>query len=203
MPDNDSAQAQVSEPFTTDLLLNSQMRFGELLYELCEVSGFTQGKLSREAKDEYRQLKEQGVIRPNYPISSMEQPTISKVIAGVQAPTYLQVYIWLRVLRAHFESTEFIEICKELKIDLPKKFSLALEKELWRLSTFVPPDELGEVYKNTQDIELIKFYPSLIEHKERRWDKARKRPANKSAKMGMKKTPPPHDVAVASMRNNS
>jgi hypothetical protein len=103
------------------------LRFGELLREVCEVSGITQGKLSREAKEERQRLIEKGIIHLDDSIGSMEQPTISKVMAGAQEPTYIQVYIWLRVIRTHYESAQFAEICKELNIPLPK-FSPELER---------------------------------------------------------------------------
>src|SRR6266516_645436 len=88
MPHNDGNEVRL-----TDLFHASQKRFGELLREVCEISGFTQGKLSREAKKELQSLIQAREILPDDPIGSMEQPTISKVMAGLQAPTYFQVYI--------------------------------------------------------------------------------------------------------------
>jgi hypothetical protein len=171
---NDNEQIQMNERLT-DLLHASQMRFGELLREVCEISGITQGKLSREAKEERQRLIGKGIISLEDSIGSMEQPTISKVMAGGQEPTYIQVYIWLHVIRAHYESAQFAEICEELGIPLPE-FSPELERELWRLATFVPPDELLRVYEETKNKKLIEIYTPLIEHKELRWDKTRRKP---------------------------
>ena len=174
MPNNKSKQVQMNERLTV-LLHDSRMRFGELLRQVCEISGITQGKLSREAKEERQRLIEKGIIHLEDSIGSMEQPTISKVMAGAQEPTYIQVYIWLRVIRTHYESIQFKDICEELQIPLPK-FSPGLERELWHLSTFVPPDELQQVYEETKDKKLIEIYTPLIEHKELRWDRTRRKP---------------------------
>ncbi|HJT59811.1 MAG TPA: hypothetical protein VJ761_25095 [Ktedonobacteraceae bacterium] len=186
MSNNHSEQVQMHERLT-NLLHASQIRFGELLREVCEVSGITQGKLSREAKEERQRLIEKGIIHLEDSIGSMEQPTISKVMAGAQEPTYIQVYIWLRVIRTHYESPQFAEICKELRIPLPK-FSPELERELWHLSTFVPPDELLQVYEETKNKKLIEIYTPLIEHKELRWDRARRKPT-KDTNMNIKSLP--------------
>lgn len=205
MPDNVGTQAQADEYFTATLLRRSQRQFGELLYQICEISGFTQGKLSREAKDECRRLMEKGVIGPEDPVGSMEQPTISKVMAGVQGPTYLQVYIWLRVIKAHFKSEEFREICRELHIEEPPEFLPKWEEWLWHLSTFVPPDELDKACEETENLKLIEIHKPLIVHKEERWDRAKRRSVSKGTKKGMKfspKTTPPRDVAAASTRND-
>jgi len=161
MLSSDSKEAKSNEPLT-DLLRSSQKKFGELLREVCLAAGFTQGKLSREAKDEHQRLIEIGDLYPGDSIGSMEQPTISKVMAGSQEPTYYQVYIWLNVLRRHFDSPRFAEICKELDISLPT-FSAQLERGLWRLSTFIPPDELRQVYEEAKDEKLIEIYKSLVE----------------------------------------
>ncbi len=172
MPISDSRQAQIDQIISTDLLRRSQKRFGELLREVCEASGFTQGKLSRKSKDERQRLIEAGYIRPEDPIGSMEQPTISKVMAGVQEPTYFQVFIWLRVIRTHYESTKFAEICKKLGIIPIPQFSRELEQKLWYLSTFVQPDELLRVYEETEEyVKELELSQSLIEHKETRWEK--------------------------------
>jgi len=152
----------------TGLLYGSRKRFGELLREICEISGFTQGKLSREAKVERDRLIGSGRIRRENAAGSMEQPTISKVMAGVQEPTYFQVFIWLRVIRSHYESARLAEICRRLEIPVPQ-FPYELERKLWQLSAFMPPEDLLEVYTESKDDKPMEVSPSLIEHKEERW----------------------------------
>ncbi len=171
MPNSGSRQVRTVGNLT-DLLRRSQKRFGELLREVCEVSGFTQGKLSREAKAERKRLISLGCIHPQDPIGSMEQPTISKVMAGVQEPTYFQVFIWLRVIRSHYESARFAEICNKLNIPVPE-FPPELERKLWHLSTFIPPEDLLKVYNESKDEKPMEASPSLIEHKEMRWEPKR------------------------------
>ncbi|HEU5375437.1 MAG TPA: hypothetical protein VFV38_08365 [Ktedonobacteraceae bacterium] len=167
MPNSDGRKVQPVENLTS-ALRRSQKRFGELLRELCEVAGVTQGKLSRDARAERQRLIEEGYIRPEEPIGSMEQPTISKVMAGVQAPSYYQVYIWLRVLRRHYESERLAEICKELSIPVPI-FSRETERKLWQLATFVPPEELNAIFEESKGEKPMEASPTLIDHKELRW----------------------------------
>jgi acyl-CoA synthetase (AMP-forming)/AMP-acid ligase II len=167
MQNSISEQPQISS--ITSLLHASQNRFGELLRQVCELSGLTQGKLSREAKDERERLIKQGDIFPDDPIGSMEQPAISKVMAGIQGPTYLQVYIWLRVIRAHYQSARLAQICEELGIDTPV-FHKKWEKALWQLSTFTPPEKLLQVYEATRDDKYIEIDEAIIEHKEIQWE---------------------------------
>jgi hypothetical protein len=170
MPNRDNRQTRArTVENLTDLLCRSQQRFGELLREVCEVSGFTQGKLSREAKAERQRLIASGYIHSKSSIGSMEQPTISKVMAGVQEPTYLQVFIWLRVIRSHYESARFAEICQKLNIPVPE-FPPELERKLWHLSTFMPPEDLLKAYEESKDEKPTELSPSLIEHKETRWE---------------------------------
>ncbi len=142
--------------------------------QVCEVGGFTQGMLSREAKVERQQLIKIGEIRPDDPVGSLEQPTISKVMAGAQAPTYYQVYIWLAVLRKHYKSPRFAKICEEFGEELPEFFP-EWEQYLWHLASFMPPDKLRQINTKAKDLEIIAIYPSRIDHKERRWEGAKKK----------------------------
>lgn len=152
----------------TSALRRSQKRFGELLRELCEAAGYTQGRLSRDARAERQRLIEEGYIRPEEPIGSMEQPTISKVMAGVQSPSYYQVYIWLHVLRSHYESEQLADFCRELSIPVPV-FSFETERKLWQLATFIPPYELNDIFEESKDEKPLSASPALIDHKELRW----------------------------------
>jgi transcriptional regulator with XRE-family HTH domain len=145
----------MTEPFT-NLIHASLKEFGRLLREICEVAGFTQAKLARESEAELERLMECGDIKPDDYVGSMRQPAISRVMLGSQEPTYYQVYIWLKVLRVHFESEHFAEICREEGTPLPT-FPSTLEAELWRLSTRQPPDELHEVCERNKDVILIQI----------------------------------------------
>ena len=157
----------------TNLLYKSRLRFGELFRDICDISGLTQGKLAREAKVEYQRLLAKGEIRPEDPVGSMGQPTISRVMAGLQEPTYLQVFIWLRVIKAHYKGAQLTQMCEELGIVVPK-FSADLERMLWKLSSFLPPDELARVYEKSQNEKPLASSPSLIDHKEERMKAVRR-----------------------------
>lgn len=172
MSGNKSQKAQADEnvasslKHTAFLLQASRKKFGELLREICEVSGFTQGKLAKEAKAERRRLIESGEIHPEDFVGSLEQPTISKVMAGTQEPTYLQVFIWLSVIKTHYKSTQLAELCENLGIAVPE---LTEEKVrmLWKLSSFISPEELKEIYEQSKNEKPMK-YKKLIDHKEKR-----------------------------------
>jgi hypothetical protein len=148
----------------TELLRNAQQRFSEILSELCEVAGLTQGRLARLAKLELQTLVSQGVISSGSPVGSMYQPTISKVLSGQQTPTYYQVYIWLRVVRSWYGSLQLAALCEKRGVPVPI-FSEIVERKLWYLAGFVPPDELSQV--EVPEVPDVK----LIDHKERRWTK--------------------------------
>lgn len=138
----------------TNLVHSSLKEFGRLLREVCEVGGYTLEKLSREACHERERLIVSGDLKPHDPVGPMGQLAIARVMAGFEEPTCYQVYIWLRVLRTHFESPEFAQICQDLGIPLPT-FPPALEAELWRLSNHQAPSELREAYEWGKDVRLI------------------------------------------------
>jgi len=142
----------VTDTFTS-LVHASLKEFGHLLREVCQVAGFTQAKLSREAEDERLRLIESGDLNPYDPCTT-DQITLARVMAGLQEPNSYQVYVWLKVLREHFESERFAQICQDLGLPLPT-FSKELEAELWRLSNRQTPDELRQVYEWSKDVKLI------------------------------------------------
>lgn len=152
----------------SELNRNAHQQFGRIVRDLCEVSGFPQGKLAREAKAEKKRLIAQGSIHPGDVASSMEQPTISRVLAGLQEPTYFQVLIWLHVLRKHYESEELARMCEERGVVRPA-FPVETERLLWTLAGFVPPEARARAYAHSKEMmHLLGPYPSLIAHKERR-----------------------------------
>lgn len=161
-------QADKEKRETRDLstLRNAaQQVFGRILRDLCEASGITQGKLAKEAKVERKRLIEQGSINSGDLIGSMEQPTISRVLAGAQEPTYFQVFIWLRVIRRHYESKELAKKCQELGIEKPL-FPAETEQVLWDLTAFKRPEHLAQAYEVGKKIQPTRL--SMIEHKEMR-----------------------------------
>jgi hypothetical protein len=164
MPERGNEEIQLN---LADLLKKSRRRFGELLHDVCDVAGLTQGKLAREANAERQRLIAEGKIYPEDFTGSMGQPTVSRVMAGLQEPTYFQVFIWLRVIRDHYSSAHFARICEELGIAVPE-FSADLERMLWKLSFFLPPDELASVYEKSKNEKPLDSSPSLIDHKEER-----------------------------------
>lgn len=161
---NERDQENMTEPLA-DLVERSRKRFGVLLRNVCEIGGVTQGMLSREAKRELRRLREMGEIVLDESVGSLEQPTISKVMAGMQAPTYYQVSIWVKVLQASFTSDRLAMLCQALDISQPA-FDPTWEQALWRLAHFVPPQELCQVYECAKDLKVRKMYQTLSEHKE-------------------------------------
>jgi hypothetical protein len=151
----------------SELDRDAHKRFGVLLHELCEVSGLTQGKLARQAKFERSQLVKSGCLELGTLTGSMEQPTISRVLAGLQEPTYFQVLIWLRVIRKYYESDDLTRICEERGIIKPA-FTAETERLLWTLASFVPPDERARAFAQSKNFQLLGFHIPIIEHKERR-----------------------------------
>jgi hypothetical protein len=151
-----------------ELLRKAPRRFSELLDQLCTAAGLSQARLSREAKQIRKHFIEEGLIAPRDPlIGSMEQPTISSVISGAQAPTYGQVWIWLKAIRTWYESPRLVEKCKQIEseyhIEMPvPQFDHKLEMDLWRLALFGTPDEIINAYNRTKNLNLLdENLPSL------------------------------------------
>ncbi len=145
----------------SDLLHNSQKKFGDLLRQICIAAGYTQAKLAREAQAEKYRLINACEIRPKDFTGSFEATVLSKIMKGEQPPTYYQVFIWIAVLKRHFASAEFAAICAGLGVDCPK-FEPEWEYCLWYLSSFVPPDEFGEIYEHIKDLEIIEIVEERV-----------------------------------------
>lgn len=145
----------MSEPLT-NILQQSLSTFGRLLREICMLGGITAAVLSSRGVQEREFLVQAGDLKSSDPVGPMGELPILLVMAGREAPTYYQVYIWLRVLRRHFESPEFAQACKDLSIELPV-FPELLERRLWKLAGFVSPEERSQVYESMKDVRLIEI----------------------------------------------
>lgn len=140
----------------SDLLHDSQKKFGDVLRQICITAGYTQSKLANEAQAEKYRLVATGEIRPKDITGSFEGTVLSKIMRGEQAPTYYQIYIWIRVFKRHFASAEFATICSNLGMECPK-FEPQWEFCLWHLASFVPLYEFEQVYEHIKDAEIIKI----------------------------------------------
>lgn len=143
----------------SDLRAVAQARFASLLLQICEAGGLSQGKLARMAQADVRWLLGEGTLGSNDPIGSLGQPTISRILAGKQQPTYGQVYIFLRAIRAHYTSSELTRRCEKCGLSVPV-FSREQELALWTLAGFCSPDELArELKKGDQSTAFVALPP--------------------------------------------
>jgi transcriptional regulator with XRE-family HTH domain len=157
-----------------DLRKQSLKRFGQLLREVCEVAGLTQGKLAKAAKAELKLLIARGELHAEESVGSLSQSALSRVMAGLQEPTYFQVFLWLRVIKTHYGSARLAQTCQELGLAIPE-FSAERERMLWNLASFLPPDELARVDEQSHHEKPLDDRPSLINHKEKRMQFVRSR----------------------------
>jgi len=148
-------------PFTL-LLERSRYLFGIRLQEVCRAVGLSQGSLSRAVKRVYQNMLDTGEIDADVTVGSLEQPTISIVMSGQQSATYYQVFLWLKVI--HDEVSRVGDDKRNEKFE-------EVVQELWLLAKFVPPATLTAVYEQSRGKRLLGTYDSLIDHKERRWQR--------------------------------
>lgn len=109
--------------------------FGEALYKVCRRVGITQPLLEKYGEAEYAQMEAEGKISVQ---SSMKQQVISRVVTGLQAPSYTQTYIWLKVIKQHYENEKVIEYFQNKGLEMPV-FTEEVEEKLWALSGHQSP----------------------------------------------------------------
>lgn len=151
----------------SELVANVHKRFGTLLHLHCERVGLSQGKLARLATRKRNQMLKEGALRKSDAIGSMAQPTISRVAAGLQAPSYFQVLLWISVVREYYKSGELAERCEQLGIVTPV-FSARTERSLWALAGFIPPEKLEQALEQSAPVGKQQATRSLVDHRESR-----------------------------------
>jgi len=109
--------------------------FGEALYKICRRFGITQPLLEKYAEAEYALMEAEGKIAVQ---SSMKQQVISRVVTGLQRTSYLQTFIWLKVIKQHYENEKVIEYFRNKGLEMPL-FTEEIEDELWALSGHQSP----------------------------------------------------------------
>jgi hypothetical protein len=115
-------------------------RFGTLLRQVCDSVGIKQPLLEKYGQAEYKRMEEAGsFIAKDAPPSSMLQQVISLVILGKQHPSYLQTFIWIKVIKAHYNNAHVKEYFSKKGLEMPV-FTPELEEALWVLSGHYRPD---------------------------------------------------------------
>jgi len=120
---------------------NPVLRFGTLLRGACDAVGLTQPLLEKYGQAEYAQLEANGFITPDDPVSSMLQEVISRVLRGKQRPSYTQTYIWITVVKRHYNDPRIKEIFDDKGLEMPV-FTPELESALWTLAGYSSPQEV-------------------------------------------------------------
>lgn len=139
-------------------LLNGKAipRFGTLLRQVCDAVGISQPKLEAYAQAEYDQLEKDGFFRlyPNANRGSMIQEVISRVIKGKQPPSYCQTYIWIKVIKAHYNNPKVKVIFDDMDLEMPE-FTSELENALWTLSGHQSPQAVTKAVFDFMDFSPI------------------------------------------------
>lgn len=120
---------------------NPIFRFGTLLKQVCEATGVTQSLLEKYGQAEYAQLEKAGFITPDDPVSSMLQEVVSRVFRGRQRPSYIQTYIWITVVKRHYNDPKIRKIFEDKNLEIPN-FDQELEEALWTLAGYSSPQEV-------------------------------------------------------------
>lgn len=131
-------------------------RFGTLLRQVCDAVGISQPKLEAYAQAEYEQLEKAGFfsVFPDTPPSSMLQEVISRVIRGKQPPSYSQTYIWITVIKRHYNDQRVKDIFERMDLE-PPKFDPELEDALWALSGHQPPKAVVKAALAVRDFSRV------------------------------------------------
>jgi len=143
------------EYYVRDLLHGKSAKslFGDLLRRVCNAAGIKQTKLEKLARAKYTKLIERGYIDFEDELGSMDQTVISRVMNGKQPISYTQAYIWINVIKEHYNSREFQEVCRKKKLAVPD--FAPLERALWTLSALASPEQIIEAYRATQDFSAL------------------------------------------------
>ena len=163
--------------YVRDLLHRKPARklFGDLFRRVCNAAGIKQMKLEQLAKEKYAKLIEKGYIDPeDDDLGSMDQSGISRVMNGKKAISYAQAYIWINVIKEHYESKEFREVCESKNLAVPD--FAPLEQALWTLAGLSSPKQIVEAYQATMhfrslpriqsehntdvEVEIVTLYPA-------------------------------------------
>lgn len=128
------------------------LRFGTLLRQVCEAAGITQPLLEKYSLAEYEQLKNAGFLESDVfdetdgqeksSRNGMRQSAISRTLTGKQRPSYIQAYIWIAVVKRHYNDPRIDQIFKDKGLELPK-FDSNLEAALWTLAGYSSPQEVA------------------------------------------------------------
>ena len=120
---------------------NPILRFGTLLKQVCDATGISQSLLEKYGQAEYAQLEKAGFITPDDPVSSMLQEVVSRVFRGKQRPSYIQTYIWITVVKRHYNDPDIRKIFEDRNLEIPE-FTPELEAALWTLAGYSSPQEV-------------------------------------------------------------
>jgi hypothetical protein len=143
------------EYYVRDLLHGKPAKslFGDLLRRVCNAAGIKQTKLERLAREKYSKLIGKGYIDIEDELGSMDQTVISRVMNGKQPISYTQAYIWINVIKDHYASKEFKEVCRKKKLAVPD--FAPLERSLWTLAGLASPEHIIEAYQATKDFNAL------------------------------------------------
>lgn len=133
---------------------NPIFRFGTLLKQVCEATGVTQSLLEKYGQAEYAQLEKAGFITPDDPVSSMLQEVVSRVFRGKQRPSYIQAYIWITVVKRHYNDPRIKKIFEDKNLEIPE-FTPELEAALWTLSGYSSPQEVIKASLAFRDFDHV------------------------------------------------
>lgn len=117
---------------------------GALLRLVCTRAGITQTRLARDAKT---------WLRPGEKID-IYQPTISEVSQGKREPSYRQLWVWLRAIRAVYEDPDFPRKCLANRMPC-YPFPKDLEMDIRRLALKCDNDEdIAIAYERRRNMVL-------------------------------------------------
>ena len=144
-------------PYLQELIQGKPIpRFGTLMRQVLDGIGVNQVLFEKRAqakydafmfekygKQAYERMKEDGTI-PKEEQSSMLQQVISRVINGLQRPSYIQMLIWMGVIADLYNNESIKKWFRDNDLEMPV-FSEEIEEALWALSGHQCPRKVNKV----------------------------------------------------------
>jgi|SRR2546430_5911161 len=166
----DIGDSQLEDLLTLE---SKTIAFGFYLRQACNDGRITQTLLekygemekyvrlvNKYGKEVYEQKKRDGTL-PKEEQSSMKQETISRVVNGIQRPSFQQVSIWIFVIKRHYTSEDVRLMFDNKGLSIPN-FTEEMEEKLWISSGYLSPNMVRKaIHDNGMDLVS---YPNCVKY---------------------------------------
>jgi hypothetical protein len=153
------------------LVYNSKsiVQFGELFRYIIERAGLSQTALCEQAIALKKELIERGYLTEDTPVGSLVQKSLSDCLTAKRRPSFIQLFIWIRVIKLHYANENIQRVVYQLT-NRKLTWDRDAEERLYILAGYTDPINLDHAAAITE--AEIRAAPSLINHSERNFKKS-------------------------------